>query len=391
MEEIKQIKVSLKTAIIILCIIAILIIGIVIVIKCVVKEDKTFSSNPNSSGIDQTDEEGNYIYNEEIKSITIKYYEGYNIATGDIISDTIPLNTINLKSDDLNEVSKLIKVLTKVKYSKDDEIYSHIQYDYMCDNYELEINGNFIIYIGDQYGIVDEKNDYFKVPEELYNKISKIIQNYNEENLYKKINSTKITIISEQKKFEVTDGEQLSQLSNYQYYVINASDKDFETEEIAYTLDLNDGRKIDIYFASVLSCIYYENGTHEYIYTGNLENYVEKIFENSNVKLNTNTVTSIIVTYKNKEYIIDNKDKISEILKEFKNLKYNDYDYLNSMSEANFDENDIKICVNNSKYIIPGNSSWGSRFYIDEDGKLYDVSGLYNLEKYFKDLVNYDV
>lgn len=35
------------------------------------------------------------------------------------------------------------------------------------------------------YGIVAEKNDYFKVPEELYNKILDITKNYNEENLYK--------------------------------------------------------------------------------------------------------------------------------------------------------------------------------------------------------------
>lgn len=66
--------------------------------------------------------------------------------------------------------------------------------------------------------------------------------------------------------------------------MINGSDKDFETEEVAYTLELNDGRKIDIYFASVLSCIYYKNGTHEYVYTGNLENYVEEIFEKTKKK-----------------------------------------------------------------------------------------------------------
>lgn len=62
------------------------------------------------------------------------------------------------------------------------------------------------------------------------------------------------------------------------------------------------------------------------------------------------------------------------------------------MSEDSFDENDIKIYVNNIKYIIPGDSGYGSRFYVDEYGKLYDVSGLHNsnLEKYFKELVNYD-
>ena len=62
------------------------------------------------------------------------------------------------------------------------------------------------------------------------------------------------------------------------------------------------------------------------------------------------------------------------------------------MSESDFDDNDIKIYVNTAKYIIPGDIGYGSRFYVDEDGKLYDVSGLENneLEKYFKELVNYD-
>lgn len=381
MEENKQIKISLKTAIIMVCIIIIFIIGIIAIFKYSIKNEVSEKKTTR-----------NYIYNEEIESIVIKYYEGYNIATGNIISDTIPLNQIELEINDLKEVSNLINNLTKVEYSKDDEMYGHMQYDYICDYYKLEINDIFTIYIGDQYGIVDGNNDYFKVPEALYKKVLEIVQKYNKKNVYKKINSEKISIIFNEEIFEVTDEQQLRELSNYQYYIINASDDDFKTEKIAYTLDLSDGRKIDIYFASVLSCIYYGNGTHEYIYTGNLENYVEKIFENSKVKMSTNNVNKIIVTYKNKEYVIDNQDKIEELLNEFKNLKYNDYNYLNSMSESSFDENDIKIYVNNSKYIIPGNSSWGSRFYIDEDGKLYDVSGLYNnnLETYFRELVNYD-
>lgn len=111
-------------------------------------------------------------------------------------------------------------------------------------DYNLEINGNFIIYIGKNYGITDGEHELFLVQDKLYNKISKIVQNYNEENLYKKINSKKITIISKQEKFEVTDKEQLNQLSNHQYYVINASDDDFDTIDIGYILDLNDGREI---------------------------------------------------------------------------------------------------------------------------------------------------
>ena len=392
MEENKHIKISLKTVIIILSIIIFLIIGLIAILIGSTNKEKPLTSDSRTDMSNQESSNGDYIYNKEIQSIVIKYYEGYNIATGDAISDTIPLNTIDLKSDDLNEMSKLIKTLTKVKYSKNDEMYSHMQYDHICDYYKLEINNSFIIYIGDEYGITDEKNDYFKVPEELYNKVLKIVKKYNEDNVYKTINSEKITIICNQEKLDIIDKEQLDELSSYQYYVINATDKDFNNEKIAYTLELSDSRKIDIYFASVLSCIYYSDGTHEYIYTGNLEDYVEKIFENSKVKISTNNVNKILVTYKNKEYVIDNKDKIEEILKEFKNLEYNDYSYLNSMSESSFDENDIKIYVNNSKYIIPGDRGWASRFYIDEDGKIYDISGLYNnnMEEYFRELVNYN-
>lgn len=391
MEENKHIKISLKTAIIIVCCITILIIGIIASMSNFTKKEYPLNLNSRTDEFEENSN-GDYIYNKEIQSIVIKYYEGYNIATGDVISNTIPLNTINLKSKDLDEVSKLIKTLTKVKYSKDDEMYSNIQYDHICDNYKLDINNNFTIYIGDEYGITYEKNDYFKVPQELYNKVLEIVKKYNEDNIYKAINSEKITIICKQEKLEVNDTEQLKELSSHQYYSINASDKDFANKEVSYTLDLNDGRKIDIYFASVLSCIYYENGTHEYIYTGNLENYVKKLFKNSKVKINTNVVDKIKVTYKNKEYIIDNQDKIKELLREFKNLQYNDFNYLKYMSESDFDENDIKIYVNNSKYIIPGDTGWGNRFYIDEDGKLYGVSSEYNnnLEKYFKELVNYD-
>lgn len=391
MEGNKHIKISLKTAIIIVSVIIVFIIGLIVILINFTKKEQPLISASRMDISSQEVSNGDYIYNKEIQSIVIKYYEGYNIATGDAVRDTIPLNTIELKSDDLDEMSKLVKTLTKVKYSKNDEMYNHMQYDYICDYYKLEINNSFIIYIGDEYGITDDKSDYFKVPEELYNKVLKIVKKYNEDNVYKTINSEKITIICNQEKLDIIDKEQLEELSSYQYYVINATDKDFDNEKIAYILDLSDGRKIYIYFASVLSCIYYGNGTHEYIYTGNLKNYVEKIFENSKVKMSTNNVDKIVVTYKNKEYVIDNQDKIEELLKNFKNLEYNDYNYLNSMSESSFDENDIKIYVNNSKYIIPGDSGWASRFYIDEDGKLYDISGLYNsnVEEYFRELVNY--
>lgn len=403
MEE--KIKISLKTAIIIASVIIVLFI-VSIVSFCQYIKNNQSSSNEVSKETSQESykeekqeekivesSDSDYIYNHEIQSIVIKYYEGYNIATGDAISDTIPLNTIELKDKDLTEMSNLIKTLTKVKISKNSEEYGHMQYDHICDYYKIEINDDVILLIGDEYGILEQNSAYFKVPEDLFNKVLEIVKKYNEENVYKSISSEKVTIISDNEKLEVTDAEQLKEISSCQYYAIIASNEEFKDEKVAYTLDLNSGTKIDVYFASVLSCIYYPDGSHEYIYTGNLEDVVKKIFENSKVKMNTGNVEKIKVTYKNKEYIIDDENKIAEILKDFKNLEYRDYNYLESMSESDFDDNDIKIYVNNSKYIISGgNIGYASRFYIDEDGKLYDIAGLGDngLEKYFKELVNYD-
>ncbi len=368
-EEKKEIRISLKTSLIILCFIIVVIIGLVLFLTHSSKEE---------------------IYDEEINSIDLSYYEGYNIATGDLIKNTIPLNKIELKGNDLNEISKLIKSLKTVSYSKDSEMYEHIKYDNIFDDYKLVVNNYYTIYIGCNYGLLDKEYEYFE-SKEIYNKISEIVKKYNEDNLYKTINSDKITIINGEEKLEVTDLEQLEELSNYNYYVINASDKSFNDEEVAFILNLYDGRTIDVFYASVLSCIHYEDGTKEYIYTGNLENCVERIFNNSKVKMYTNDVEAIKVTYKNSEHIIDDKSKVEELLKEFKKFEYNDFASLKNMDESDFDENDIWIYVGDGKYIIPGHSYWASRFYIDEDGKVYDVSGLYNneLEEYFKNLVNY--
>jgi len=272
MEENKKTKVTLKAIGIIACITIIVAIGVCII---VIKSSKMGQTSNNDLKLEETSEE--HIYNKEIQSIKLQYYEGYNIATGDVISDTIPLNTIDLQSDNLKAVSDLIKMLTKVEFSEEDEeMNNRIKYNYICDYYRLVINNNFIIYMGDKYGFTEKENTYFEVSKELYDKIFEIIQNNNQNNLYKTIDSKKITIICKQEKYEISDIEQLSKLSNFQYYVINASDRDFDNEEVAYTLDLNDGRKIDVYFASVLSCIYYKDGTHEYIYTGDLEDYIKK-------------------------------------------------------------------------------------------------------------------
>lgn len=388
MQESKKVKSNSNAALIIVVFIIILLI-LALVAVIAIKKKQTVSIDPGQNVVTQQRDNGDYIYRGEIQSIVIKYFVGYNYATGEAIQDTIPLNTIVLEAEDFNSIKEQIKTLTKYEdYEKFERNYGLI---HILDYYRIEINEDFVIYIGDEFGCVENEDIHFEVPKDLYGKVQEIAKKYNESKLYKTINSDKITIICEQEKLEVTDEEQLDELKNFQYYIINSSDDKFVNEKVAYTLDLNNGTKIDIYYASVLSCIYYEDGTHDYIYTSNLKEIIEKIFNNSKVKLNDENVDVITVTYKKQKYEIKDKNEIEKLLKEFKNFEYNDFPYLASYTEAKFDDEDIFIYVNNTKYIIQGQRMLASRYYIDPNGKVYEVSGLYNndLEKYFRDLVGW--
>ena len=108
MEEKKQIKISLKTAIMIMCIIAILIIGIIIIIKLNAKKDKDEIYNaqmPNSSELEKMkdSELSDLFYNiskgDEFVNETIKDYR-FPYKGADSVEDAIEkTKTIGQSSD----------------------------------------------------------------------------------------------------------------------------------------------------------------------------------------------------------------------------------------------------------------------------------------------------
>ena len=329
------------------------------------------------------------VYDKDIKSITIKYYNGYNIATGDAIKESIPAFKIELQKEELEKATSFIKTLEYFHIEKDCGKKENC-IDIIEDNYELIINNKFSLYLDKEYGFVEDPYDTFKVPEELYNLVVKQVEKNNKENVYKQLNSKKLTIISNGEKLEVKDPKYIEEISNYNYYKTNIKDNDevYEEDKLTYTLDLNDGRKIDLYFISPLSRLYNKDGSHINIYSGDLYELIDKIYNNSKVKMNTSPVNVIRVTFKGKEYKITDKTKINEIINELKYLEYSDCDYA---KESDYGDEDILIYINKTKYIIPGEEFIGNRLYVDEAGKLYSVSNLTNTktEKYVKELVNY--
>ena len=66
---------------------------------------------------------------------------------------------------------------------------------------------------------------------------------------------------------------------------IKDNDKVYNEKDITYTLDLNDGRKIDLYYVSPLSRLYDKDGSHINIYSGDLYELVDKIYNNTHCTL----------------------------------------------------------------------------------------------------------
>ena len=210
-------------------------------------------------------------------SLIIKYYIGYNVASGDAISDTIPVNLITITGDDYDEIIGYINNLEEDVSTCDPNLKTDCL-DAIWDEYNILLPNDKILNFGKNGCSYKDEDTKYKTPDDLYNKINKISNEYNEKNVFKKINSKSIIIKdSNNNEYNITNKEQLDLLSNYNYYYINDKDSNYKDEKIAYTLILDDGSSIEVYYASVLSRINFNNNTHKYIYTGELEDELNKI------------------------------------------------------------------------------------------------------------------
>ena len=64
------------------------------------------------------------------------------------------------------------------------------------------------------------------------------------------------------------------------YYEIKTNDDECEKSTVEYVLYLDDGRKINVFRASCLSCMVNQDNTHTCIYQGlALSSYVKELFD----------------------------------------------------------------------------------------------------------------
>ena len=125
-----------------------------------------------------------------------------------------------------------------------------------------------------------------------------------------------------------------------------------------------------------------------------LYDFINTIDYNKEMNLKSLLDVNVIkINYKNNTYEIKDKDKIEEITKELLYLKYSRPSYIFGMSEdTSFNSNDIKVIFDKSRYYIPGDKNWGSRFFVSDNDIMYDVLNLTSskMEKYVKELINYN-
>lgn len=219
------------------------------------------------------------IITEDVESVSIRYYIGYNISTGDIISDLIPCQTVEVSGEDLAKISELLTELSEIKADPQSEEYGHIMYDHLMDYYELTINDDMVLDIGEEFGFVVDSGELFAVPSELFDTVSDITEDYTRNNVYKTLEAEQITVTNmDGEVVEVTDPEAMEIIQSLEYYTINADDETFAEEKVAYVVDLHNGEQLEVHYAGVCGKLIHADGSYEYVHIDGMEEFLDCLF-----------------------------------------------------------------------------------------------------------------
>lgn len=378
---------------------------VVSLLKINAKKDEKIESDTAMHNINQntyiTATEENTNNKDKIK---IRYAYTYSVPTADNLNEMqneeygenyIDILEIKLEGNRLEEISK---ILENVSFEKADlSAYKGTNLAIgVGGEFEVTINNDITLLLDSRWSIYTKAEESYiiETPEELYDKIAIIVQeevNKNEKNYSAK----KITIIprnAESKDVVITDEKHIDILiENLKYSKVNVYEEEMENETETYLIDLNNGVQIHVFSASTVGYIIDNTEKYYVAFMTDFEDIVSTLYENY-IEGRTNTIKAdeIVVKYQGKEYKVVDKNKIGEIINYLvMECQYNDYDFLKDYSEEQFGDEDIIIQLEKSKIIIPGNRSIGNRYYINEIGKVYMVSGLSDVETYFKELVEY--
>lgn len=243
-------------------------------------ETKVQDDSLDTSSVEEQSTANGDIVTEDVQKVSVRYYIGYNIATGDIIKDSIPCYTVEFSGDDLEKFKAQLPGLTKIDMDSLHNEEKHMMSHGFFDLYELNVNDDVYMFIGEEYGKERDNGYMFEFPAELMDIVERAAQEYNEENVYKYLTSEQMTVTDKDgNSSDVTDEEQLEKMQSIPYYALTIPEDSLEDESVAYIIDPHDGETMDIYFASVLGKLNHSDGTYEYVYIGGMEDYLDDIYK----------------------------------------------------------------------------------------------------------------
>ena len=120
----------------------------------------------NSAAFSQSYSKGE-LFPDGIESISINYYRGYNIETGEKLPGLASREIVSVLGPDLQELADMLDKLEPMGMPEVDGFA-------LISEYEIVVNGSQSLLISEGEGKVKGEEVYFEVPDELYGKVKTI-------------------------------------------------------------------------------------------------------------------------------------------------------------------------------------------------------------------------
>ncbi|MBR1540195.1 MAG: hypothetical protein IJ629_03355 [Clostridia bacterium] len=331
----------------------------------------------------------------DTQEMVLKYAYGYNMETLKAIlsvdKDYLDVLEIKVKGKDLEEVKNLLdkEDFKEVKLQDEFDVIVYGSCELVIDENRFLVfdPGNEYAYLYEEDALEagDESNFYLtQVSEKLVEKLNSVLEKERVKEL-QGFQSTKITITDEQNDSEdlvITEDAEIKEMIEHLSYGKLTTKEDLsEGEDLIYTVDFNNGTKIQVYYASAVGHLENEEDNCYIVFDSGFEDYVEDIYKNNESGvLELLDTDEILLHYEGRNYNIIDEENLNYVIGNLKKCTYRDYPYLENMDFSKLtDDEYIILEVGKCTFYISTLEGYGSRF-VDADGTKYDVGNLADSE-----------
>lgn len=321
-------------------------------------------------------EDDSLFENLEINSMTISFYNGYNYSTAAAINESGSMNleeyTINLEADQIERVQSTLSAIEVFPYEEYDCLVAVPDYYKICINDSLEILSSSYRYIAvEEPLIMFNADDFIQV-------INDICDEYLEANVSIKPFDEGIDfIICNGESIEI-NSELLDTLNQFTFTEADIKGKYEEYGTVESTIALTNGAVLLLFqgddkFGYIdgrdYNCFVMMKKYKSY----SLPEYLKNVSNNRSRNLGASDNAIVKLSYNGKEIdAIDalSSEMIEEIIEESKIMNYAKYDWLNKDYEI---EESVCIDIENGRFYMPIDKTYGNRYYVDNEGNKYLV------------------